>query len=112
MSNEAFREKIGLDYLLKGGRKQQQTPAPSAAQQYIDAALQSYGLRVLAALKKGSPARLYDLVDSLSIDLQTLLAVAEHLSESDLVEITDRDPKGNFELQLTARGRAVPVSGM
>jgi hypothetical protein len=108
-SYDAFRQKLGLDYLVK--KRAPGSPSQSASQQFIDAALQASGIKVMAFLKKaqGGTAQLHDMVRPLEMDLETLIQVVNYLDEQGFVTITKRDEFGNHTIQITESGTKVPV---
>ena len=55
----------------------------------------------------GGVERLYPLLENLHMSISVALPVVEFLEQQDLVEIVDRDLKGNHELRLTKRGRGM-----
>jgi hypothetical protein len=109
-SYDAFRQKLGLDYLIKGS-KNAPPAGQTSAQQFIDAALQASGIKLLTALKKADSGtvQLHALVQPLEMDLETLLRVVDYLSEQGFVQILKRDDFGNHTIQITESGKKVPV---
>lgn len=55
----------------------------------------------------GGVDRLYPLLERLQMPISVALPVVEFLEKEDLVEIVDRDLKGNYQLRLTNRGRVM-----
>ena len=108
MTSESFRQRLGLDYLLRDSG--QSTAQQSSAQQFIDAAMQATGFRVVSELRKSNGSgRLHDLVNKLSLDLPSLLKVSDYLKDKGLVDIVAVDQLGNNTIQLTQAGWQVPV---
>jgi hypothetical protein len=105
-----FRKQLGLDYLR--GSEESERPArsmESSARTFLDDAVIAYGRPMLEELSKSrnGTARLYSLIDALTIPIDVALKVVEGLEARKYLVVVERDLKGNYELQITTAGRGL-----
>jgi predicted transcriptional regulator len=92
---------------LKGTPREPQTPNKAPLPPFLDEALIAYGRPMLDILQAAAPntVLLHDLLDRVKWDIETALKVVDYLEEQGLLQIKERDRKGNHRLALTDRGR-------
>jgi hypothetical protein len=112
--NRNIRDVFGIDYLLAPkdldvrAEPVPAAPAPSFLQQAQQAKQFMQMQKVLEQLN-GRPdgtAHLLDLLDPLNIDLSTLLLMAGDMEKSELIQVIDKDRRGNWKIEITSQGRA------
>ena len=104
-----IRKKFGLDYLCSSAElsegPERQSKVESLGSKEVERALVAVGGKILSILKDANKnARLYDLMEMMNIDLETLLPVVDRLNKLELVRVVEQDKRGNHEIQLTAIG--------
>jgi hypothetical protein len=104
-----IEKQLGLGYLDKrskgdsSNRNQIRTPGTDPVEM-----LTKFGRPLLKAIAQNNGTdRLYPLLERLQMPISVALPVVEFLEREDLVEITDRDLKGNYQLRLTNRGKGM-----
>jgi hypothetical protein len=98
------RQLANLDYLISQPKAAAQTPV---ADQAIQEATIALGVPIVVALyKAGGTQSAFQLVDALNIRLEDLFRVLDILSNNlEWVAVDRSDPKGNYQVSLTPRGR-------
>jgi hypothetical protein len=101
-----------IDYLTSDAEpqsKQSKGMARQSVNALVDRAASLWGGQVLGELRKMPTGELhaFELVDATSMDIQTLHQVLDVVRESPYgwVEVDKTDPKGNYLVRLTDRGR-------
>lgn len=101
-----------LDYLINPPEKSNAPPpssrTPSPASRAVEETAVALSGPILAALIKSPQGQqsAYQLVDMLNIRLEDLFAVCDVLANNFQWITVDRsDPKGDYEIALTERGR-------
>jgi hypothetical protein len=105
-----------LDYLITyqpaasapAGMSAPPASAKAAADRAIDEASVALGGPILTALYKAPEGKqtAFELVDALNVRLEDLFAVLDILSSRfQWIEVDKTDPKGNYQVVLTERGR-------
>lgn len=104
-----IEKQLGLGYLNQ--RNRADPPAQSQSRPLASdpvEILTKFGRPLLKAIaKSGGVDRLYPLIEGLQMPISVALPVVEFLEREDLVEVIDRDLKGNYQLRVTNRGRGM-----
>lgn len=105
-----IEKQLGLGYLDKRSRGDSSNRAAPGRAPGLDPVemLGKFGRPLMKAISQsGGVERLYSLLEGLQMPISVALPVVEFLEREDLVEIVDRDLKGNYQLRLTNRGRGM-----
>jgi hypothetical protein len=109
----AFSKKplSNLDYLIappQSAPAASQSSSSRSASRAIEETAVALGGPILATLNKDPQGQktAYELVDALNIRLEDLFAVCDVLdSQFHWITVDKSDPKGNYKISLTDRGR-------
>lgn len=108
-----IEKQLGLGYLGRkpdGSRREEQKRSGTEQSTSLDPLemLTSYGRPIMKYMAThGGTARLYSIIDNLQMPIGVALPCVEFLDREDFVEIVQQDLKGDHELRLTKRGRAM-----
>lgn len=98
-----------LDYLITPPPQSTSSAPPSGtASRAIEETAVALGGPILAALNKDPQGQrtAYELVDALNVRLEDLFAVCDVLdNQFHWITVDKSDPKGNYKISLTERGR-------
>ena len=102
-----------IDYLFSDSEQRNKPNAPATPAQsvnaLVDKAATLWGGQILAELTRtaAGQANAFDLVDRMGMDIQTVHQVLDVIRQSPYgwVDVDKADPKGNYLVKLTDRGK-------
>ena len=103
-SDSGIREKFGVDYLIPEPVVRPSEAAPQDPA--IERALTAYGRRILQTMRDApeKTVRVFDLVDMIGLDVNTLQFVVRRMADTELVRVDEADKYGNHKLAITPIG--------
>ena len=106
-----IREQFGLDFLRNarrsssGAERSSSSGPEQSLPPFMERALLSYGRPLLQSLlKQHGRGRVFELIDLLGVDVETLMPVINYLVSNGYLEKREEDKRGNHELQITPAG--------
>lgn len=105
--SDKIRDRLGLDFLRPLGSPE--SDRPPREDPAMSDALMAYGWRVLDFLSNANngTAKVYELIDRVQIPIEIALKIVDYLESRGIVQVTQRDLKGDHTLAITPAGRSI-----